>query len=100
MLAPPSAVGPADGALEARTAGPYPRGPVRDLVHDQERHMGELLALCDLSWDLHYLDFAGNRAPVATASAVQVRQPLYRSAIGRRRRHEARLGPLRRLLDA
>jgi hypothetical protein len=30
---------------------------------------------------------------------VQVRQPIYRTAVGRWRKYEAQIGPLRELLD-
>ena len=36
--------------------------------------------------------------PVRTASATQVRQPIYKSAVGRRRVYEAQLDPLLRAL--
>ena len=47
-----------------------------------------------LPWEAQCLDFHANAAPVATASSVQVREPLYRSAMGRWRRYAAQLAPL------
>jgi len=41
------------------------------------------------------LRFHESAAPSATASAVQVRRPLYTSSIGRWRRHAEALEPLR-----
>jgi tetratricopeptide (TPR) repeat protein len=64
------------------------------LVTEQERTTRALLEFCGLPWEPQCLDFHANTAPVATASSVQVRAPLYRSAIGRWRRYEAQLGPL------
>jgi tetratricopeptide (TPR) repeat protein len=64
------------------------------LVTDQERTTRELLDFCGLPWEAQVLDFHANAAPVATASSVQVRAPLYRSAIGRWRRYAAQLAPL------
>ncbi|QUD88752.1 tetratricopeptide repeat-containing sulfotransferase family protein [Phenylobacterium montanum] len=57
------------------------------LVADQEGETRRLLAFCGLDWDPRCLDFHENRAGVATASVVQVRQPLFSSSIGRWRRY-------------
>jgi tetratricopeptide (TPR) repeat protein len=70
------------------------------IVADQEAETRRLLAFCGLDWDPACLDFHENRAPVATASAVQVRQPLYATSIGRWRRYGSGLEPLRRVLEA
>lgn len=71
-----------------------------DLVSDQEGETRRLLAFCGLDWDPRCLDFHQNAAPVATASSVQVRQPLYSSSIGRWRRYGEGLAPLRAVLEA
>ncbi|WP_374576164.1 sulfotransferase [Phenylobacterium sp.] len=71
-----------------------------DIVADQEGQTRRLLAFCGLPWDERCLAFHENAAPVATASSVQVRQPLYSSSIGRWRRYGAGLEPLRRVLAA
>ncbi|WP_293677749.1 tetratricopeptide repeat-containing sulfotransferase family protein [uncultured Phenylobacterium sp.] len=71
-----------------------------DIVADQEGQTRRLLAFCGLPWDPACLAFHENAAPVATASSVQVRQPLYASSVGRWRRYGAGLGPLRRALEA
>lgn len=68
------------------------------LVEDQETHSRRLLEHCGLPWHEACLHFEHNAAPVATASAVQVRSPMYRSSLDRWRRYEAELGPLRALL--
>lgn len=70
------------------------------LVTDQETETRRLLAHCGLEWDPRCLEFERNTAAVATASAVQVRQKLYASAIGRWRRYAAELEPARRVLEA
>ena len=49
-----------------------------------------LVAFCGLPWDDACLAFQNNAAPVATASSVQVRRPLYASSIGRWRRYGER----------
>lgn len=45
-------------------------------------------------WQPACLEFDNNTAPVATASAAQVREPIYRSALARWRRFETQLAPL------
>lgn len=71
-----------------------------DIVADQEGQTRRLLEFCGLAWDPRCLDFHENEAPVATASSVQVRQPLYASSVGRWRRFGAGLDPLRKVLEA
>jgi hypothetical protein len=58
-----------------------------------------LLAHCGLPWEDACLHFHDNAAPVATASAVQVREPLHRGALHRWKRFEPQLQPLRELLE-
>lgn len=69
-----------------------------DLVEHQEARTRELLDFCGLSWDARCLQFEQNEAPVATASAVQVRSPMYRTAVQRWKRYEPQLTDLLRLL--
>jgi len=69
------------------------------LVDDQEAATRRLLEFCGLPWDEACLRFEENAAPVATASALQVRSKIYRSAIGRWKRYEPELGALRALLE-
>jgi tetratricopeptide (TPR) repeat protein len=71
-----------------------------DLVADQEGQTRRLLDFCGLDWDPACLDFHENTAAVATASSVQVRQPLYASSVGRWRRYGEGLGPLAEALEA
>jgi tetratricopeptide (TPR) repeat protein len=71
-----------------------------DLVADQEARTRDLLAFCGLPWDPQCLSFHENTAPVATASSVQVRQPLYSSSVGRWRRYGEGLAPMRAVLEA
>lgn len=69
-----------------------------DVVDDLEPQARRILAHCGLPWDPRVLDFHQNQAPVATASSVQVRQPLYRSSVARWRKLEAELAPVIELL--
>jgi len=71
-----------------------------DVVEHTEREARRLVAFCDLPWDPRCLAFQDNAAPVATASSAQVRQPMYRTAIGRWRHYGRELTPLRELLAA
>jgi tetratricopeptide (TPR) repeat protein len=68
-----------------------------ELAGDFESQARRILAHCGLEWDERCLSFHETKRPVLTASACQVRQPLYRSSIGRWKVYEAWLGPL---LDA
>jgi Sulfotransferase family len=71
-----------------------------ELVADFEPQARRIVAYCGLEWDKRCLDFHQLQRPVRTASAVQVRQPLYRSAIGRWRSYAPWLGPLLDALDS
>jgi hypothetical protein len=74
----------------------YPMIEVRNeqLVLDLEEEVRRLLELLDLPWDSRCLKFHENRRWVATASAQQVRRPLYAGSVGRWRRYERHLGAL------
>lgn len=70
------------------------------LVDDQEAVSRELVTACGLTWEAQCLTFEKNAAPVSTASAAQVRRPVYRDALARWRRFESQLEPLVDKLDA
>lgn len=70
-----------------------------DIVNAQEASTRLLLDFCGLPWHDDCLRFENNQAPVATASAVQVRERLNRKSLGRWKRYEAQLGGLRSLLE-
>jgi tetratricopeptide (TPR) repeat protein len=65
-----------------------------ELVEDVEGHARRIVAHCGLDWDPRCLSFQDNDRPVRTASATQVRQPVYNSSVGRWRPYRAFLGPL------
>jgi tetratricopeptide (TPR) repeat protein len=76
-----------------------PPGSVLDVsyekvVDDIEGEARRLIDYCGLPWDDSCIAFHRNSRPVRTASAVQVRKPLFRSSIQRWRRYEADLAPL------
>lgn len=69
------------------------------LVDDQEAVSRRLVAHAGLDWDAACLAFERNAQPTLTASAAQVRQPIYRSSLGLWRRYANELAPLRRHFD-
>jgi hypothetical protein len=70
------------------------------LVADSRAETQRLLEHCGLEWEQRCLEFERNPAPVATASAVQVRQPLHAGAIGRWRHYDTELRPVIETLRA
>lgn len=68
------------------------------LVTAQEDTTRTMLAHCGLEWAPACLSFEKNAAPVATASAVQVRRPIHQQSLHRGRRYGALVDPLRQLL--
>lgn len=65
-----------------------------DLVADQEAVSRRLVAHAGLAWDEACLAFDKNPQPTLTASAAQVRQPIYRSSVGLWRKYRRGLEPL------
>lgn len=65
-----------------------------EVVADVERQARRIVAFCELPWDDRCLSFHQTERSVRTASASQVRQPIYKSAVGRWRAYEKELGPL------
>ena len=63
-----------------------------ELVADVEGQGRRMIAHCGLEWDPRCLNFHQTERPVRTASAVQVRQPIYKTSVGRWRKYEAFLG--------
>lgn len=90
----------ADHWAQALPADRYLNFSYEGLVADQEGETRRLLAHCGLTWDPACLDFHENAAPVATASAVQVRKPLNAASVGRWKRHGAALDPMAAVLRA
>jgi len=54
-----------------------------ETVTDLESTARRLLAWCGLEWEPQCLEFHRAKRPVRTASAVQVRQPVFRTSVGR-----------------
>lgn len=68
------------------------------LVATPESTIRQLLAHCNLPWHDDCLHFEHNPAPVITASALQVRKPMFHSSVGRWKRYASELEGLRSLL--
>lgn len=68
------------------------------IAADPEPHTRALLEYLDLRFEDACLAFHEQSAPVATASAVQVRQAAHTKSIGRWRRYETELSTLRQVL--
>ncbi len=69
-----------------------------DVVADLESEVSRVLAACGLPFEEACLRFHETRRAVRTASAEQVRQPIYAKGVGHWRKYEHRLEPLVRSL--
>jgi hypothetical protein len=63
-----------------------------ETVADLEGVARKLVAHCGLAWEPSCLEFQQANRPVRTASAVQVRQPVFRTSVERWRHYEEALG--------
>ena len=73
---------------------PIYRVQYEDMVEDHEASVRKLLDFCELEWEKSVLEFYKTKRNVQTASVVQVRQPLYKTAINRWKHYEKHLKPL------
>jgi tetratricopeptide (TPR) repeat protein len=64
------------------------------LVTDPEAETRRIVEFCGLPWNERHVRFHENRNPVRTSSGWQVRQPMYRTALGRWQNYQQHLGPL------
>jgi tetratricopeptide (TPR) repeat protein len=71
-----------------------------ELVADQEQQTRRLLEFCGLPWDDACLSFYKTERRVATASFIQVRQPIYNDSVQLWKRYESQLEPLRRIIES
>jgi hypothetical protein len=65
-----------------------------ELVKEPHRVAAAAAAHCGLSWSDSAVDIQRNAAVSLTASAAQVRRPIYGTSSGRWRQYRAHLGPL------
>ncbi len=69
-----------------------------DVVRDLEGQVRRLLAHCGLPFDERCLRFHESKRQVNTASADQVREPIYEDAVGYWKLYESKLGQLQEIL--
>jgi hypothetical protein len=79
---------------EAQFPGVMHQARYEDNVADVEGQAKKLIAYLGLEWDEKCLSFYNTDRPVKTASASQVRKPIYTTSTNRWRRYEKYLGPL------
>jgi hypothetical protein len=63
------------------------------VIADQEGQTRRILDYCGLDWEDACLEFHRHSGPAATASAAQVRQPVYSSSVGLWRKYARQLAP-------
>ena len=76
---------PKGGMLEVR---------YEDVVADLEASARRMVDFCGLDWHPNCIAFHEAKRPVRTASASQVRRPIYRNSEGRWRAYQSHLEPL------
>lgn len=68
------------------------------LVNDPVNEAKQLIEFCNLSWQEQCVDIDQNSAPVATASAMQVRRPINNSSVGNWKKYDAYLDGVKAIL--
>jgi tetratricopeptide (TPR) repeat protein len=68
--------------------------PYEDLVSGPEMVSHRMVEFCGLPWDERCLAYDRNPRAVHTASQLQVRQPIYKTSVGRWRRYASHLDRL------
>lgn len=69
------------------------------MISDQEGETRKLLDFCGLPWDENCLKFHETKRLVNTASATQVRQPIYKDSVKKWKKYEQYLQPLIETLE-
>jgi hypothetical protein len=67
---------------------------------EPEPQARRIIEFLELPWQDACLEFHASRDAVTTASAVQVREPAHTRSVGRWRRYERQLRPMRETLEA
>lgn len=70
-----------------------------DLVADKEAQARRVIDHIGLEWQEQCLEFHSNDQPTNTASAVQVRQKVYSTSVGKWRKVESQLAPFRAIVE-
>lgn len=68
------------------------------LVNDPLNEAKQLIEFCDLSWQEDCVNIHQNSAPVATASALQVRSPINNRSVGNWKKYDAYLDGVKKIL--
>lgn len=68
------------------------------LIGNPQYSIQSLLKFCNLNWQDRCLDFYKEKSPVATPSAMQVNQPLYKHSVDRWKCYRDQLSELERML--
>ena len=69
-----------------------------DLVKNTKPEIEKVCEFCDLTFESNCLNFYKNKNPVTTASAAQVRQPIYTDSLDRWKNFEDYLQPFSSIL--
>ena len=69
------------------------------LVDNPMEEGRRMIEACNLNWETSMQEFHRNPTASMTASASQVRRPVYRSSVGKWRRYEMELRPLYERLE-
>ena len=75
------------------------RAKYEELTSNQEKISREIINFCDLEWEESCMSFHTTKREVNTASAVQVRQPIYTSSVNLWKKYENELEPLINVLN-
>jgi len=91
------------GAMAKRFAETLPKDRYREVTYEGvvanlDGQVRGLLDFCGLGFEEACVHFEDNASPVATASAAQVRQPIYASSVGRWRKYRPVIDPALRVL--
>lgn len=86
-------------AMMTHWKGALPAGKLieisyENLITNPEPEIRQLLNHCGLPWEAECLNFHNSQRPIQTASSTQVRQPMYKSSVGRWEIYREDLEPL------
>ena len=70
------------------------------LVNEPLVESQKLIEFCNLSWQEQCVNIHLNAAPVATASALQVRSPINNRSVGNWKKYDAYLANVKEILTA
>jgi tetratricopeptide (TPR) repeat protein len=70
------------------------------LIKNPEEEIKTLITACELNWEESCLDFHQTDAVIKTASAYQVRQPIYDTSVGLWKEYEENISELLDVLEA